>query len=428
MHPVMRSTLASVVLLAMLPGTVAQVTSDHASVIENEFLKIKLSHDWKAAESKDPVVILTKGRYRLTIDPMFTHASGIEGGRFSEITQEMKSLDAVMANVDQPAGGWECADSSSDSVFVTKELSLRSLYTDSSKVGSGCVFPSSAKSVWFGSFSGGNTSQTEYTITLYYDTNDVNELPVRHDPELERTFQEVAAILQTLEFKTPLVISRIDPVSVTAGETATIYGRGFRLLGGTATVRFEEIPETTIAELFADAAGRSLKVEVPTSMNVVSCQAGRIDLGGLCLPIPPGHVDTDDCPGGASRFGNFCGKPIPPGVYHVSVMVGQIISEKLPLTITAPMSSPISISLIFSNFMVLPGETITVRGRGFTPTGNTVHIGSAVVQDIASTDGRSITFTAPTPDGATLVDGMRVYKAWVSNSAGESNRVTFGYR
>src|SRR5579872_3863876 len=429
MCAMLSSGLASVVLLTLMAGTlVAQSAPGDGAVVENEFLKIRSLPDCTIAKSAEPIVSLSKGKYRLVINPMFLHASGVEGGRFSEITADMKSLNAVMAEVDQPAGGFECTAASRDVIFVTKDLSVGNLYTDSSKVGAGCHFPKGGKSVWFGSFSGGIGAETEYTVTFYYDTDDVNELLRRGDPELQRAFREVAEILRTLELKTPLGISSIDPASAAPGEKVALHGHGFRLLGGSAQVRFEEIPDAPTTPPSIDAEGTTLTFEVPSAIEVVSCQEGRIEIGGLCLPIPPGHVDVDDCPRTGGQIGNFCGKPVPPGMYRISVMQGQIISQSLPFTILAPGSTPVSISLIFRNFMAWPGETITVRGSGFTTTGNIVHIGSAAVPEIASTDGKTITFKAPEPEGTSLQTGMRVYKAWVSNTNGESNRVTFGYR
>ncbi len=55
-------------------------------------------------------------------------------------------------------------------------------------------------------------------------------------------------------------------------------------------------------------------------------------------------------------------------------------------------------------------------------------IGSAVVNDISSADGRTITFQAPAFSGDSFIRGIRIYKASVSNANGESNWITFDYR
>src|SRR5882757_9766233 len=67
---------------------------------ENHYLKIQVRPTWKIATSTDQILNLTEGKYLLSINPVFLHASGIIGGRFSEIVSGKASIDAVMANVD----------------------------------------------------------------------------------------------------------------------------------------------------------------------------------------------------------------------------------------------------------------------------------------------------------------------------------------
>ena len=84
---------------------------------ENQYLKIRISPGWTVAASEDQVLNLVRGKYLLSIDPIFTHASGIIGGRFAEYASEKQSIKAVMANVDQPAGGFECAEMPADALW-----------------------------------------------------------------------------------------------------------------------------------------------------------------------------------------------------------------------------------------------------------------------------------------------------------------------
>src|SRR5437660_2514368 len=66
----------------------------HASgptVFENKYLKITLSPGW-ALTVDNPTqhsVNITKGEYILQVNPLFGHASGVGGGRFSEVAAEM---------------------------------------------------------------------------------------------------------------------------------------------------------------------------------------------------------------------------------------------------------------------------------------------------------------------------------------------------
>jgi hypothetical protein len=95
--------------------------------------------EWTVGPSVDQILNIVQGKYLLSINPIFTHASGVTGGRFSEIVGGMPSIDAVMGNVDQPAGGFECSQASAKGMTVTKAIRLSNLYTDSSKSQNGPV-------------------------------------------------------------------------------------------------------------------------------------------------------------------------------------------------------------------------------------------------------------------------------------------------
>jgi hypothetical protein len=103
---------ATILLLAMEPFA-GQTSLPAGNTFENQYLTIAVQTGWTVHESADQTLNLTHGKYVPSINPMFTHASGVTCGRFSEITQGMPSADAVMGKVDQPAGGWECSASSS---------------------------------------------------------------------------------------------------------------------------------------------------------------------------------------------------------------------------------------------------------------------------------------------------------------------------
>src|SRR6266567_3825491 len=129
----------------------------------NQFLTIAILPDWTARPVNQTLDII-HGKYILSINPIFTHASGIIGGRFSEIVAGMPSVNAVMSNVDQPAGGWEC--SQTDRMIISNSISLANLYTDKLKTGNGCTFPYDSQPAWFGSSVAGQESESDYTITL----------------------------------------------------------------------------------------------------------------------------------------------------------------------------------------------------------------------------------------------------------------------
>src|SRR5207249_4046018 len=87
-----------------------EATQRRPGEFENQFLAIQIVHGWTVATSTGQTWTLVKGKYLLSINPIFLHASGVIGGRFGEIASGKKSIDAVMHNVDQPAGGFECSE------------------------------------------------------------------------------------------------------------------------------------------------------------------------------------------------------------------------------------------------------------------------------------------------------------------------------
>jgi hypothetical protein len=424
-----RSTPLNVLLVILLISTGALARRSAPGTgkrIDNLYLTMTILSGWTVGPSVDQKLNLTQGKYLLIINPIFTHASGVEGGRFSEIVEGMPSVDAVMRNVDQPASGAECALNQSQAPKSTQAIELGSLYTDSSKTGNGCVFPTSGPPVWFGSYSGGEGPESEYTITLSYNTADVNSLPRIGSAQLTQVLAEVVAMLKTLRLKPPIIISEVSPQSAPPGAIVTIYGSGFILGNSKPIVSFSGITEDLNAIVAEE--GKSLTFQVPSSILTVSCQEGRISIGGFCLPIPAGHVDVNDCPRKSDGSSNSCGIPIPPAIYQIRITTGGVNAGPVPFTVTTAKPRAVLISLMYPISFVSAGDTITVRGKGFTMIGNSVRIGSAVVDNISSPDGKTITFRAPEPVGSGIIHGMQIFEASVSNANGESNSISFAYR
>lgn len=398
-------------------------SSAKSRTFSSELLTITILPGWTARPA-EPVLDILHGKYILSINPIFRHASGVTGGRFPEIAARMASVDAVMHNVDQPAGGWEC--SQGDRTIVTSTISGSNFYTDKSKTGNGCNFPLDSQPAWFGSFFGDRSVETEHTITLSYDATDVNKLPKRDSQELRGVFRDVVAMLKTLSLKPPVVITRVDPGAAPTGAMVTIYGRGFNIPNYHSILIFKELPDNSMPEPTIAPDGNSLTFLVPRSLNTTSCQPGSIDVEGFCVPTPEDHVDVNDCP----RSVGFCGVPIVPGSYHIMFNLEGtgVISNSVGFTVTPSAATPVSILLLYPNQLVSPGDMITVRGSGFAPTGNTVKVGSAIVSNLSSVDGKTITFQAPAPAGESFIRGAKFYWASVSNTNGDSNSISFEYR
>src|SRR3989344_811982 len=184
---------------------------------ESDYLSLDVTSGWttKAATAANTkgAVNVTKGNYILYVNPVFLHASGIIGGRFSELTDSMPSVDLVMAKVERPANPEDCAETVGRS--ITEKLSLTEMYTNSLKKGNSCQFPSDGETRWFGSFSSGDAEpafgrkgstrieNNDYAITLAYKTSSINNLPKtsKGNSELQSVFDDVNTMLKSLKLK-----------------------------------------------------------------------------------------------------------------------------------------------------------------------------------------------------------------------------------
>ena len=72
--------------------------------------------------------------------------------------------------------------------------------------------------------------------------------------------------------------------------------------------------------------------------------------------------------------------------------------------------------MYLSNTSVLRGDSLSLSGITFTPTGNTVHLDAYVIPNISAAQSGTIRFTIPSdvPFGE--------HEIWITNSSGESNK------
>ncbi len=424
---IMRKTplLISIVVLLISCIVVGQ-SHEPVRKFDNQYMTITILPGWAAKPSGDQKLSISRGKYLLTIDPIFTHATS--AAKFEQLAVG-PSVEAVTSKLDDPSNSVKCALWPPSQLIVNKAMSLSTLYT-ASKSEDRCTFPASGQSVWFGSYFLGEGSESEYTVSLAYKTDDVNRLPKKGSAELRQIFADVVAMLKTLNLKPPILITKVVPQSAPPGATVTVYGSGFKMPIFSTAVSFRDFPNNPMPAPKIAEDGKSLTFRVPTSTDTISCQAGYIDAKEWCIPIPANHININDCPPKSDGSSNFCGVPVPPATYQISVTAegSGVYSNSVPLTVAEPKPSPVSISLMYPNYLVSAGDTITVRGSGFTPNGNTLKIGSSVVNEISSPDGKTITFQAPVPSGDSFIRGIQIYKASVSNANGESNSINFWYR
>jgi hypothetical protein len=421
----------SLVFLAAIIAA-AQPSGSSARTFENSYVKMTILPGWTVTSSP-PEVKVTQGKYVLIINPIYQHASGVEGGRFGEATSAMPSVNAVRADVEGPWGTTCALDGPGEDLVINANLSLSNLYTNETKsnVNDGCKFPSDGQSVWFGSLYVGAGSESEYTITLAYDTSDVNELPTKGAPELTQVLNDAKTMLKTLQLKPPLVISGIEPTSALAGAKITVFGSGFNLPSNNVRPSFVKLRDLDVPKVAIAPDGKSLTFVLPTSISVSTCPPGYIMKDEYCVLEPAAYDATDDCPRRSDGSANFCGVPIPSGTYELKIVGSMVESNPITLSVLPSKPTPVFISMLYPDHGISPGETITVRGRGFALTNNIVKIGDSVVPNVSSPDGETLTFQAPSLSEVDLTTSGAYLKASVQasveNAIGNSNFIRFDY-
>jgi hypothetical protein len=205
-------------------------SSSAGGAYENQYLKINIPAGWTLTEAtrsiqnqnydkttgkmtnvgapviqKTGAINLIKDNYILYINPQAQQASGVIGGRFSEISMGAPSDDAVVKmNPSAPCGSSE----TSPAFLNYKRVDL---YTNDQEKQSWCASPTDGSTIWYFSYitdsRGGYFNYYKdggalgLVITMAYNSKDVNKLPVKGSAELKAMLGEMTSILQTLVIK-----------------------------------------------------------------------------------------------------------------------------------------------------------------------------------------------------------------------------------
>lgn len=194
-----------------VPAIVAPTPTSAISWYDGGMLRLKLVAGWKAtvvdSSGYPGAVNVRKGKYILYINPRAQQASGVEGGRFSEIAMGAPSIDAVITEHPVPPCN-EPVRGGAYGTWVREDL-----YVDANTTAAWCRKPPTDKSVWYFSYIttevGGYFNYYEagepiaLVVTAAYDSMVLSELPERGSSELERILGEVGQMAETISIIKP---------------------------------------------------------------------------------------------------------------------------------------------------------------------------------------------------------------------------------
>jgi hypothetical protein len=183
-----------------------QISSQNET-FENSYLKFEYPKGWIVnAPALNPAAVnISKDNYILYINTQATQASGVQGGRFAEISMGALSADAVMHA--QPAS--PCGNS--ESTQVTEMFTRVDLFVAAQDKTDSCNVPSGERAVWYFSYitnkAGGYFNYYDQrelkalVITLAYNSREINSFPAKDEPALKSILGETTHIIESLHVK-----------------------------------------------------------------------------------------------------------------------------------------------------------------------------------------------------------------------------------
>ena len=205
--------LSFLLLAECSQGTAQQQSSaqqnNQNTVYENQYMKVVLPPGWTAKKRRrtPAAVNIAKGNYILYINTQASQASGVEGGRFSEIAMGAPSADAVVTEQPSPPCG---KAESKPALDPHTRIDLYVSKADS-KSQAWCNAPSGGATVWYFSYitdaAGGYFSfyvpgqNRALVITMAYSSKNVNSLPLKGSTDLDSMLSEMTLIVNSLKIK-----------------------------------------------------------------------------------------------------------------------------------------------------------------------------------------------------------------------------------
>ncbi len=192
------------------PSTGNQLGAESGIAFSNDYLKVIIPKTWSYQVVNEQSLNITKDNYVLYINPNTMQASGVIGGRFSEIAQGASGPDLVMKmHPSESCGNSEGSD-------LTDKLKIVNYYISANDNNSWCNIPTGENTLWYFSYVTtkkdgyfgnpavfGLSADTlrQFVITITYQAAALDDLPVKNSVQHEQKMNELMAILKTIEFK-----------------------------------------------------------------------------------------------------------------------------------------------------------------------------------------------------------------------------------
>ncbi len=188
-----------------------QTTTNGQFLFQNKYLEMYIFENsgWSYEEIGDGVLNITNSGYVVQIKPNTVQASGVEGGRFSEIAQGTAADLVLTMHPAEPCGFSEKTD-------LNNGLEMTSYYMDGNYATEFCNAPKDGKPRWYFSFvtnKGGGYfgdpaalgvnlkgQMRQFVITATFESSDINNLPTDNSSYREE-MSEIIDMLKTLKFK-----------------------------------------------------------------------------------------------------------------------------------------------------------------------------------------------------------------------------------
>lgn len=195
-------------LKVKVPDVVVDVSKP--GVYEDERVKFTYPAGWERKDIADPYlkgVQLTKAQYVFTVVTNYVQASGVEGGRFSEIAAQVApwlAQNDVMSCVE---------NLSNEPKTVKDSIQLHNLYFTPSgasvEARAQCGDPTIRGVLWYGSYFSdngyfiGKPENKQIIAGIYYAVDSANKLPYKGDSNLQHVLEETSEMVKGMQIKTP---------------------------------------------------------------------------------------------------------------------------------------------------------------------------------------------------------------------------------